>query len=179
MRGSGWAKQRVRVVVFTSNLNGQFRQSLAQLDKTPRLASLNRPTPSLDQFSFLLLGKAFASTRGISNMPILNGDSMEPAQPIIDHAQPLDPAKALDVLHEYPEKDGIDVGTLIDSKTNGGLTYNDFLILPGYIGAYVSIIYGIVSQRIQASQPQPLVWTLQSPDVFLSKRPSSLRPWTP
>jgi IMP dehydrogenase len=44
-------------------------------------------------------------------------------------------ADALKILEkEYPEKDGIDVQTLINSKTHGGLTYNDFLVLPGYIG---------------------------------------------
>lgn len=49
----------------------------------------------------------------------------------------LDYTKALEVLkNEYPERDGIDVKTLIDSKKNGGLTYNDFLMLPGYIGAF-------------------------------------------
>ena len=48
----------------------------------------------------------------------------------------LDYTKALEVLkNEYQERDGIDVKTLIDSKKNGGLTYNDFLMLPGYIGA--------------------------------------------
>jgi IMP dehydrogenase len=47
----------------------------------------------------------------------------------------LDFTKAAEVLNnEYPQKDGIDVQTLIDSKRNGGLTYNDFLMLPGYIG---------------------------------------------
>ncbi|ODV92250.1 hypothetical protein CANCADRAFT_837 [Tortispora caseinolytica NRRL Y-17796] len=40
---------------------------------------------------------------------------------------------ALEVLKEYEHKDGLDVHTLMDSKTRGGLTYNDFLILPGKI----------------------------------------------
>lgn len=63
-------------------------------------------------------------------MPILNGDSMANS-----NAKVLDYATALDVLkNEYPEHDGIDIKTLIDSRVNGGLTYNDFLILPGYIG---------------------------------------------
>ena len=35
---------------------------------------------------------------------------------------------------EYPEKDGLDVYTLLDSTKNGALTYNDFLVMPGYIG---------------------------------------------
>lgn len=63
-------------------------------------------------------------------MTITNGDAM--ANSAVDA---LDFTKALEVLkNEYPQRDGIDVQTLIDSKTNGGLTYNDFLMLPGYIG---------------------------------------------
>ncbi|KAJ4299758.1 inosine-5'-monophosphate dehydrogenase [Kalmusia sp. IMI 367209] len=63
-------------------------------------------------------------------MPITNGDAMAKGA-----ADAMDFSKALEVLkNEYPERDGIDVKTLIDSKRNGGLTYNDFLMLPGYIG---------------------------------------------
>jgi len=63
-------------------------------------------------------------------MTITNGDAMGNRA-----ADVLDFSKALDILkNEYPERDGIDVKTLIDSKRNGGLTYNDFLMLPGYIG---------------------------------------------
>ena len=44
-------------------------------------------------------------------------------------------SKALEVLEkEYSTPDGLDAKTLLDSKINGGLTYNDFLILPGHIG---------------------------------------------
>ena len=47
----------------------------------------------------------------------------------------LDYTKALEVLRdEYSSADGLDAKTLLDSKINGGLTYNDFLVLPGYIG---------------------------------------------
>jgi IMP dehydrogenase len=47
----------------------------------------------------------------------------------------LDYRTALDVLAEaYPQPDGLDAPTLLDSTRNGGLTYNDFLVLPGYIG---------------------------------------------
>ncbi|KAF2737638.1 inosine-5'-monophosphate dehydrogenase-like protein [Polyplosphaeria fusca] len=64
-------------------------------------------------------------------MPIVNGDSMVGAAA----ASALDFQNALEVLQsDYQERDGIDVHTLIDSKSNGGLTYNDFLMLPGYIG---------------------------------------------
>lgn len=45
----------------------------------------------------------------------------------------LESAKALDLLSLYPSKDGLDVQTLVDLKTRGGLTYNDFLVLPGKI----------------------------------------------
>jgi IMP dehydrogenase len=71
-------------------------------------------------------------------MPITNGDSM--ADRSVDA---LDFTKALEVLKdEYPQRDGIDVQTLIDSKRNGGLTYNDFLMLPGYIGAPPRLLCG-------------------------------------
>ncbi|ODV94446.1 hypothetical protein PACTADRAFT_44703 [Pachysolen tannophilus NRRL Y-2460] len=42
-------------------------------------------------------------------------------------------SKATQFLSEYAEKDGLDVRSLMDSKTRGGLTYNDFLVLPGKI----------------------------------------------
>lgn len=69
-------------------------------------------------------------------MPITNGDSMEGQVPVLSNGGKVeDFTAAVDILEkEYPERDGIDVKTLIDSKLNGGLTYNDFLILPGYIG---------------------------------------------
>lgn len=41
---------------------------------------------------------------------------------------------------DYPQGDGIDVHTLLDSAKNGGLTYNDFLMLPGYIGFPASAV---------------------------------------
>jgi IMP dehydrogenase len=66
-------------------------------------------------------------------MPIQNGDKMQ-SIPLLPKEKLLDFNTALDVLKEYPERDGIDVQTLLDSKNNGGLTYNDFLVLPGYIG---------------------------------------------
>lgn len=42
-------------------------------------------------------------------------------------------ANALDFLKQYETLDGIDVKTLMDSVSRGGLTYNDFLMLPGKI----------------------------------------------
>ena len=55
--------------------------------------------------------------------------------PLLRGQPPLDYTKALEILEkEYPKKDGLDVYTLLDSTKNGALTYNDFLVMPGYIG---------------------------------------------
>ncbi|KAI9692344.1 MAG: hypothetical protein M1822_006575 [Bathelium mastoideum] len=85
-------------------------------------------------------------------MPIVNGDSMEPK---IQPGHVLDHSEALRVLEEYPEKDGVDVKTLLDSKQNGGLTYNDFLVLPGYIGFAASEVNveTPVTRRISLKTP--------------------------
>lgn len=48
-------------------------------------------------------------------------------------ASVLDHTKALEYLSEYKARDGLDVATLMDSVKRGGLTYNDFLMLPGKI----------------------------------------------
>ncbi|KAM6493417.1 IMP dehydrogenase [Amanita muscaria] len=45
----------------------------------------------------------------------------------------LDPSTALEHLKTYPRSDGLAVQDLMDSNVHGGLTYNDFLILPGKI----------------------------------------------
>ena len=73
-------------------------------------------------------------------MPLTNGDAatsnanLPPSQQILDHTT------ALEVLNkEYATGDGLDAKTLLDSRVNGGLTYNDFLILPGFIGILRSL----------------------------------------
>jgi IMP dehydrogenase len=45
----------------------------------------------------------------------------------------LDPSKAFDELKKYPSSDGLSIDQLINSSLHGGLTYNDFLMLPGKI----------------------------------------------
>jgi IMP dehydrogenase len=47
--------------------------------------------------------------------------------------QVLDYKKANELLREMYAPDGLSAEELMDSKLHGGLTYNDFLILPGYI----------------------------------------------
>lgn len=41
---------------------------------------------------------------------------------------------AVEDLKEFKTRDGLDVKELMDTAKHGGLTYNDFLLLPGYIG---------------------------------------------
>ena len=45
----------------------------------------------------------------------------------------LDPLTALEYLKTYSHGDGLDVIELMNSTTHGGLTYDDFLMLPGKI----------------------------------------------
>ncbi|KAI9263709.1 inosine-5'-monophosphate dehydrogenase [Sporodiniella umbellata] len=45
----------------------------------------------------------------------------------------LDSSTANSVLKEYGRRDGLSVEALMDEQISGGLTYNDFLVLPGYI----------------------------------------------
>lgn len=65
----------------------------------------------------------------------------------------LDCARALEYLESgYVDGDGLDVQTMMDSKANGGLTYNDFLVLPGYIGTYgLFYVLDSFSKRIRIS----------------------------
>ena len=68
-------------------------------------------------------------------MPLVNGNASAGAHQLTPGGKSLDYSKALEVLEdEHPQRDGLDANTLLDSKTHGGLTYNDFLVLPGYIG---------------------------------------------
>jgi len=64
-------------------------------------------------------------------------------------------SKALEVLKQYEERDGLDVKSLLDSKKHGGLTYNDFLVLPGYIGFAASevVLESPVTKRISLKTP--------------------------
>ncbi|WFC96102.1 IMP dehydrogenase [Malassezia brasiliensis] len=51
----------------------------------------------------------------------------------VNNADVLPPSAAAKELSNYTYGDGLSVTELIDSRTHGGLTYNDFLVLPGYI----------------------------------------------
>ena len=67
-------------------------------------------------------------------MPLANGDATDGTR-LSSRGETLDYRKALQVLEsDYETRDGLDIKSLLDSKENGALTYNDFLVLPGYIG---------------------------------------------
>ena len=68
-------------------------------------------------------------------MPIINGDAPANGLPLLHGQNALDYKTALKMLEQdYKSRDGLDIETLLDSQQNGALTYNDFLVLPGYIG---------------------------------------------
>ena len=70
-------------------------------------------------------------------------------------AKVLDFSSALDDLKAYDSRDGLGIQDLMDSKAQGGLTYNDFLLLPGYIGFPASDVTldSPVTKRISLKTP--------------------------
>lgn len=52
----------------------------------------------------------------------------------------MDHTKALEHLKTYSSKDGLSVQELMDSNIRGGLTYNDFLVLPGLVDFPSSVV---------------------------------------
>jgi hypothetical protein len=94
----------------------------------------------------------------------------------------LDSSQAMEFLDsDYAHGDGLDAKSLMDSRVNGGLTYNDFLVLPGYIGMqplhHKSPSWP--SNKLQASPPVMSISILQSPSESRSRPHSFPRPWTP
>lgn len=65
------------------------------------------------------------------------------------------PSRALELLKSYRSKDGVSVEELLDPVKNGGLTYNDFLLLPGYIGFPASNVdlTSRITRNIQLKTP--------------------------
>lgn len=74
--------------------------------------------------------KQTQSAAANANMPLMsNGVHKEE-----DAETYEDASTALTLLKTYKRRDGISIDTLMDNTQIGGLTYNDFLLLPGYIG---------------------------------------------
>jgi len=67
----------------------------------------------------------------------------------------IDASKVFDVLKEYKYPDGLTVQELMDGRAHGGLTYNDFLMLPGRIDFPSSIVSldSKLTKRIQLRLP--------------------------
>jgi len=67
----------------------------------------------------------------------------------------LDPLTALEHLKTYPRGDGLHVVELMDSTTHGGLTYDDFLMLPGKIdfGAAEVVAESRITRNVTLKTP--------------------------
>lgn len=67
----------------------------------------------------------------------------------------LDFKNAINDLSNYESRDGLDIKELMDTKKHGGLTYNDFLLLPGYIGFPASevVLDSPVTKKISIKTP--------------------------
>jgi hypothetical protein len=104
--------------------------------------------------SLLLLLLLFSSSLqpALFTMPLMNGEANQP-QSFFGHIE--DHKGALKALNQYPDRDGLDIKSLLDSRKNGGLTYNDFLVLPGYIGFAASEVNldSPVTKRITLKTP--------------------------
>ena len=67
----------------------------------------------------------------------------------------LDPLTALEHLKTYSRGDGLHVAELMDSTTHGGLTYDDFLMLPGKIdfGAAEVVAESRITRNVTLKTP--------------------------
>ncbi|KAI7861292.1 inosine-5'-monophosphate dehydrogenase, partial [Spinellus fusiger] len=67
----------------------------------------------------------------------------------------LDITQTQEVLKSYGRPDGLSVESLLDEQWSGGLTYNDFLILPGYIdfSADKTILESKITKKITLKTP--------------------------
>lgn len=75
--------------------------------------------------------------------------------PTVHGTQVLDHTKALELLKDYETHDGLDIHELMNTAKHGGLTYNDFLLLPGYIGFPASevVLDSPITKRIALKTP--------------------------
>lgn len=66
-------------------------------------------------------------------MPVTNGTVAAPEHRESKAREEYKDALSLLEKH-YTERDGLDIRGLLDTSKTGALTYNDFLVLPGFIG---------------------------------------------
>lgn len=74
-----------------------------------------------------------AAATSVNTSEMMNGTD-------VDEESYEDVSKALQIVQTYKQKDGISIQDLMDETKMGGLTYNDFLLLPGYIGFPASVV---------------------------------------
>ncbi|KAK6829564.1 hypothetical protein PG990_012187 [Apiospora arundinis] len=81
--------------------------------------------------------------------------TMDPTNGLNGDAKILDYKNALEDLKSYETRDGLGIKDLMDTKKHGGLTYNDFLVMPGYIGFPASEVSleSRVTKRISLKTP--------------------------
>ncbi|THH29567.1 hypothetical protein EUX98_g4620 [Antrodiella citrinella] len=67
----------------------------------------------------------------------------------------LDPKTAIEHLKSYPTPDGLAVEDLMNESLHGGLTYNDFLVLPGKIdfGAQAVVTESRITRNVVLKTP--------------------------
>lgn len=87
------------------------------------MATVNGTSDHLDGIH---LKKPQTAAGSIDNMPTVNGHKEDEAVE--------DVSQALSLLKTYENRDGVSIQSLMNNTQIGGLTYNDFLLLPGYIG---------------------------------------------
>ena len=91
-----------------------------------------------------------STTDTLSHRPFVSHNMSPVALPNGNHASTstlpprvkatIPASEAMATLESYANGDGLSVSDLMDSKRNGGLTYNDFLILPGHISFPAGIV---------------------------------------
>lgn len=145
---------RLFTVRCSSGGSGNFREAVVACACFPFFAA-----ESIDQLSFLFslwerrLARSSLRVKKVlqvlvglkdtplsaptaAKMPITNGDAAANGTAHLmaeSHVEDYKTAEEF-LSKNYKEKDGISIHSLIDSAKNGGLTYNDFLVLPGHIG---------------------------------------------
>lgn len=82
-------------------------------------------------------------------------NTMTPTNGLNGDAEILDYKNAVEDLKNYESRDGLSIKDLMDTKKHGGLTYNDFLVMPGYIGFPASEVSleSRVTKRISLKTP--------------------------
>ncbi len=81
---------------------------------------------------------------------------------------------AMQYLDTFEKKDGLSVAELMDSNIRGGLTYNDFLVLPGFVNFASSNVHlqtkltkKITLNTPFVSSPMDTVTELKWPFIWL------------